>query len=81
LIVTVSDRGSGIPAGETEKIFRPFYRLRNEVKEGATGTGLGLSIARDLALRMGGELCWRPSDIGAVFELWIPIDHRAEATT
>ena len=81
LIVTVSDRGSGIPSGETEKIFRPFYRLRNEVKEGATGTGLGLSIARDLALRMGGELRWRPSDIGAVFELWIPIGHSAEATT
>jgi hypothetical protein len=51
------------------------------VKEGATGTGLGLSIARDLALRMGGELRWRPSDIGAVFELWIPIGYPAEAAT
>jgi signal transduction histidine kinase len=81
LTVTVTDRGAGIPAAEAEKVFRPFYRMRHEVSEGATGTGLGLSIARELASRMGGELRLRPSDIGAVFELWIPIVHNSEAAT
>jgi hypothetical protein len=73
LTVTVADHGSGIPAAEAEKIFRPFYRLHNEVKEGATGTGLGLSIAHELALRMGGALRLLPSDKGAVFEMTIPV--------
>jgi signal transduction histidine kinase len=79
LTVTVTDRGAGIPAGEAEKIFRPFYRLHHEVNEGSTGTGLGLSIARELASRMEGVLRLLPSDTGAVFELTIPVASSVEA--
>jgi signal transduction histidine kinase len=80
LIVAVSDHGSGIPARDAEKIFRPFHRLHNEVNEGVSGTGLGLSIARELASRMGGTLQLLPSDTGAVFELTIPVESNAKAT-
>jgi two-component system, NtrC family, sensor histidine kinase PilS len=38
----VSDRGPGIEAGSTDRIFEPFFTGRNG------GTGLGLFIAREL---------------------------------
>lgn len=44
LIVTVADRGSGIPASDLEKVFEPFFR--SGVESGAAGFGLGLAIAR-----------------------------------
>ncbi len=72
LLVTVRDRGRGIPADDEDRIFRAFHRLHDETREGATGTGLGLAIARELAERMGGILRLLPSDAGAVFELAIP---------
>ena len=69
--VRVVDEGSGVPAGEQERIFRKFYRA--DAGGSATGgTGLGLFIARGLASAMGGRL-WMDSETGAgasfVFEL------------
>ncbi|MEI7946505.1 MAG: HAMP domain-containing sensor histidine kinase [bacterium] len=72
LVIIVSDNGLGIPADQGERVFRPFYRLSDEVREGVTGTGLGLSIARDLAIQMGGTLRLLPVEKGASFELDIP---------
>ena len=43
LVIDVEDSGGGFPAGETEKVFDKFYRLKNS-KTG--GTGLGLSIVK-----------------------------------
>jgi signal transduction histidine kinase len=39
----VADNGPGVPAGETERIFRRFYRL--EQSRSSPGSGLGLSMA------------------------------------
>lgn len=68
-VVTVSDRGPGIPADQRHRIFEPFYRLSNQVSDGVTGTGIGLAIARDLARRHGGDLTLVPAPEGACFEL------------
>ena len=54
--IIVSDHGPGIPKGEEERIFEPFYRLSRELSDGVTGTGIGLTIARDLARMHGGDL-------------------------
>ncbi len=72
LTVAVRDEGTGVPAGESERIFRPFERLDGGINEGASGTGLGLSIARELAIGMGGSLRLVPSRVGAMFELRVP---------
>jgi signal transduction histidine kinase len=70
-VVRVADRGPGIAATHRDKIFRPFYRVSDELADGVTGTGIGLSIARELARMSGGDLVLAPSETGACFELWI----------
>ncbi|HEY6491990.1 MAG TPA: ATP-binding protein [Trebonia sp.] len=49
----VSDTGTGIPAGQLERVFEEFYQVPG-AKRG--GTGLGLPYARRLAGLLGGEL-------------------------
>ncbi|MGD0091591.1 MAG: HAMP domain-containing sensor histidine kinase [Planctomycetota bacterium] len=65
--ITVSDRGPGIPSGQREKIFQPFYRISNKLSDGVTGAGIGLTIARDLARLHGGDVQLDRADAGARF--------------
>ena len=46
LVIELTDCGPGVPAGEEERIFGKFYRVK--VPETTGGTGLGLSIARGI---------------------------------
>jgi signal transduction histidine kinase len=66
LEVRVSDRGPGLPAGERERLFEPFWSTKGS-------TGLGLAISHGIALEHGGTLRAedRPGG-GAVFVLTIP---------
>jgi two-component system, OmpR family, sensor histidine kinase KdpD len=54
LLVSVRDRGPGVPAEEAERIFEPFHRAAS--RPDAPGSGLGLAIARGLARANGGTL-------------------------
>lgn len=49
LRIDVSDRGPGIPPGELEAVFQPFYRVDKSRSSVTGGSGLGLAIARQLA--------------------------------
>ena len=49
----VSDTGTGIPAGQLERVFEEFYQVPG-ARRG--GTGLGLPYARRLSGLLGGEL-------------------------
>ncbi len=51
--ICVLDRGPGIPEGEREAVFRPFYRLEPSRSHRTGGSGLGLAIARQLAAANG----------------------------
>ncbi|TCM17062.1 two-component system sensor histidine kinase KdpD [Novosphingobium sp. PhB165] len=51
LVLAVSDRGPGIPAGEEERIFETFTRIEGSDRKG--GTGLGLAIVKGFATAMG----------------------------
>jgi CheY-like chemotaxis protein len=51
--ITVSDTGTGIPAGQLERVFEEFYQVPG-ARRG--GTGLGLPYARRVATLLGGQL-------------------------
>ena len=56
VVLEVSDHGPGIPDGETEDIFRPFYRVDRARSTETGGFGVGLAIAERAVKLHGGEL-------------------------
>jgi signal transduction histidine kinase len=63
----VRDSGSGVPAGNQERIFDPFYTTK------LSGTGLGLAICRKIIESHGGTLrLAETSSQGSVFEIDLP---------
>jgi signal transduction histidine kinase len=54
--IVIEDEGPGIPEGQLEAVFQPFYRVESSRSRHTGGTGLGLYIARDLIGRQGGTL-------------------------
>jgi signal transduction histidine kinase len=68
----VIDRGPGVPESEREKIFEPFYRLRNS-SETSGGSGLGLALVRQIARRHGGDVeCLSAGAEGSRFRVILP---------
>ena len=73
--VRVCDHGPGVPEGQRERIFEPFYRLPG-ASERAGGVGLGLALVRSIATRHGGSVhCEDRPDgqPGACFVLRLPL--------
>jgi signal transduction histidine kinase len=56
ILVTVTDDGPGIPAGDRERVFERFTRLDDARARDDGGSGLGLAIVRELVRRHGGRV-------------------------
>ncbi len=56
VVVTVSDRGPGLPEEDLARMFEPFVRGDNSRGRDLGGTGLGLAIARNIAQAHGANL-------------------------
>lgn len=52
-ILQIEDTGPGIPAGDINRIFEPFFRGSRPTED---GTGLGLSIVKRIVDRLGGSV-------------------------
>ncbi len=61
VILTVEDRGPGIPDYAREKIFERFFSLR-QLKAGRKGTGLGLTLVKEAAELHGGTIALDPAE-------------------
>jgi two-component system nitrogen regulation sensor histidine kinase NtrY len=48
--VVVADNGPGIPAGDRERLFLPYFSTKRR------GSGLGLAIVRRIVLEHGGSI-------------------------
>jgi two-component system, OmpR family, sensor histidine kinase CpxA len=59
VILTVCDRGPGVPEEALERIFTPFFRLDTARERKKGGTGLGLAIVRTNVEACGGTVTAR----------------------
>ena len=68
VIVSVTDRGGGIPEEKMEHVFEPFFTTK------AKGMGLGLSVCRTIIAAHRGKL-WATNnpDRGATFHFSLPV--------
>jgi signal transduction histidine kinase len=75
-LLRFKDQGTGIPAGDLEKVYERFYRADKARSREMGGTGLGLSIAQWIAQEHGWRLeLTSELDKGTVGTLWIPQEH------
>ena len=65
--IAVTDFGEGIPRGDIERAFEPFY-----TSDGTRGAGLGLAIAHELVERMGGTLSVESAPGRTTFAIELP---------
>jgi len=56
LVVTVTDSGIGMSAGELKLLFHPFTQASAEIAQRYGGAGLGLAFVKRIAKAMGGDL-------------------------
>ena len=68
VVIRCTDNGCGIPDDELDRIFEPFYSLKE------TGTGLGLSLSKRIVEAHGGKITASSSrKTGTVFTVTLPI--------
>jgi two-component system phosphate regulon sensor histidine kinase PhoR len=75
LQLVVEDGGPGVPSGEAEHLFEPFYRGAAAREQGVPGSGLGLSLVRHVAEAHGGRVSVGagPGGRGVAFTLHLPL--------
>ncbi len=73
VIISVSDRGRGIPPGDIPRLFQRYYRAEAG-RERREGLGLGLYITRTLVEAHGGRI-WVEIEVGkgSTFHFTLPV--------
>jgi signal transduction histidine kinase len=70
VVIHFADDGHGIPEGDLERIYEPFF----STKHGKGGTGLGLSITYGLVRELGGKLNVKSTvGEGTTFTVILPV--------
>ncbi len=79
-LVSVLDRGAGIPERERSRIFDRFYQSEEVLHHSTPGLGLGLYIAKRIVEAHGGRIwCEAREGGGSVFRFTMPL--RGNGTT
>jgi len=71
-IVFVRDCGPGIPEGDLERVFEPFFRLETSRSRDTGGIGLGLAVARSIARAHGGDVTLTSGPEGLTAKVRLP---------
>jgi len=81
VMLSVADRGPGIPPADLERVFDKFYRvLQNQHSAGyPSGSGLGLAVCKGLVEAHGGRI-WAElrEGGGLVVCIELPVGKREE---
>ncbi len=80
MVISVADRGPGIPPADLERVFDKFYRVLGRTAERPTGSGLGLAVSKGLIEAHGGHI-WAENREGggAVFRFTLPLIKKRES--
>ena len=75
MIISIADRGPGIPAADRERVFDKFYRVMETQTARIIGSGLGLAVSRGLVEAHGGHI-WveNRKGGGAIFRFTLPLE-------
>jgi signal transduction histidine kinase len=77
-VISVQDKGVGIPPGDRERIFEKFYRVERGLVHDIKGSGLGLALVQHIAEAHGGRITVTSRlGEGSTFSLHLPL-HRPE---
>jgi two-component system OmpR family sensor kinase len=71
-VLSVLDRGSGIPPEERERIFEPFFRSDPSRSRATGGQGLGLAIVSTIVQAHGGQVGVSPREGGGA-RFWVQL--------
>jgi signal transduction histidine kinase len=73
VVIRVTDDGVGIPEGDVERVFEPFFRVDRSRSKNSGGYGLGLSICKRVMEAHGGIIAVeRQAGRGTSFILTFP---------
>ena len=76
MLISVADRGPGIPAADLDRVFDKFYRVMETQTKATrtTGSGLGLAVCKGLVEAHGGRI-WveNRQGGGAIFQFTLPL--------
>lgn len=82
LHIEVHDTGSGLSKSQVDRIFEKFAQGDSSISRVYGGTGLGLSIARELVMRMGGEITVESTPgKGSCFRFSVPVTYDSDILT
>ncbi|MDP2957265.1 MAG: HAMP domain-containing sensor histidine kinase, partial [Longimicrobiales bacterium] len=74
-IISVKDRGVGIPAPHKARVVEKFYRVPSAENAGIPGTGLGLTLVDHIVTAHGGRLDIESEPgLGSTFSIHLPLE-------
>ncbi len=79
VVITVADRGIGIPPDEQERVFDRFHRVGTNLVHDVKGSGLGLSLVRHIVRAHGGRVTLDSEvGVGSTFAIHLPVGWRPD---
>jgi PAS domain S-box-containing protein len=74
VVVSVLDRGMGVPMDHRDKVFERFYQVEEAQYHSTPGLGLGLFLARQIVETHGGRIWYEPREGGgSIFRFTLPL--------
>jgi signal transduction histidine kinase/CheY-like chemotaxis protein len=75
VIVSVVDRGIGVPEEYRESIFERFGQVEDALHHSSPGLGIGLYVSKEIIEAHGGRIWHEPRpDGGSIFTFTLPLD-------